>query len=160
TRSLYGLVEALAADFRFTVITSALDDPAAGPMASVRPDRWTARGHAAAWYELNRRGRAGRTVAVLRRTRPRLVYLNSLFDYRFSTVPLLACRLTARRIPVVLAPRGELAPGALALKPARKRLYLTAFRLLRLHQKVTWHASTTQEQSDIERVFGPGLRSH
>lgn len=160
TRSLFGLVETLAADFRFAVVTSALDDPADGPMPSVRPDRWSSFGHAAIWYELSRRRRARRTIALLRQTRPQLVYLNSLFDYRFSILPLLLSQLTARRTPVVLAPRGELGAGALALKPAKKRLYLTAFRLLRLHRKVAWHASTPQEQADIERVFGTGLRSH
>ncbi len=159
-RSLYGLVEALAADFRFSVVTSALDDPAAGPMPSVQPDQWCTLGHARIWYALSRRRRARRTVAQLRQTRPQVVYLNSLFDPWFSILPLLATRLAARRIPVVLAPRGELAAGALALKRTKKRLYLAVFRLLRLHRTVTWHASTTQEEQDIRRAFGAGIRSH
>jgi glycosyltransferase involved in cell wall biosynthesis len=159
TRSLFGMVESLAADFGFTVITSALDDPAAGPMASVQPDQWTSYGRATTWYELSRRGRPWKTVALLRRTRPQLVYLNSLFDCRFSLLPLLLTRLTSPRTPVLLAPRGELSAGALGLKRWKKRLFLAAFRLLRLHKTVTWHASTWRDKADIERTFGPGMRT-
>ena len=48
-----------------------------------------------------------------------MVYLNSLFDYRFTILPLLVTRVIARKIPVVLAPRGELSASALALKRGR-----------------------------------------
>ncbi|MGD0246928.1 MAG: glycosyltransferase [Streptosporangiaceae bacterium] len=159
-RSLHGLVETLAAEFSFSVITSALDDPAAGPMESVVPDMWSTFGHARIWYELSGRGWARQAVILLRETRPQVVYLNSLFDYRFSMMPLLVTRVWLRRIPVLLAPRGELSAGALTLKRRKKRLFLMIFRLLRLHKTVTWHASTGLEQADIERAFGAGVRTH
>ena len=44
TRSRFALVEALTADFRFSFITSAFEDPAAGPMPLVKTDRWSTRG--------------------------------------------------------------------------------------------------------------------
>ena len=88
-RSLFALVETLADDFAFSVITSALDDPAAGPMGSVEPNQWSAFGNAKTWYELKGRLPARRTAALLRETKPQLVYLNSLFDYRFAILPLL-----------------------------------------------------------------------
>jgi glycosyltransferase involved in cell wall biosynthesis len=152
-------VETLAADFRFSVVTSALDGPADRPMESVRPDRWSSFGHATTWYELSHHMRTWKTVILLRQTRPQVVYLNSLFDYRFTVLPLLLTRVTSRRTPVLLAPRGELSAGALGLKRWKKRLFLAVFRLLRLHKTVTWHASTGLEQADIERVFGPDVRS-
>ena len=160
TRSLFALVEAFAADFRFSVITSAFDDPAAGVMESVEPNRWRTFGHASIWYELRYRMPYQRTVCLLRETRPQLVYLNSLFDYRFTILPLLAARVVARKTPVVLAPRGELSASALALKRWKKRFFIAAFRLLGLHKAVAWHASTSREKADIERTFGSGVRSH
>ena len=160
TRSLSALVEALAADFRFTVITSAFDDPAAGPMPSVKPGQWITRGDAMIWYERRYRVPAWREATLLRETKPQIVYLNSFFDYRFTILPLLIVRMTLRKTPVVLAPRGELSVGALALKWRKKRFFITLFRMLGLHKAVTWHASTSQEKADIERVFGAGARSH
>jgi glycosyltransferase involved in cell wall biosynthesis len=159
-RSLFALVEALAADFRFWVITSGFDDPAAGPMGSVEPSQWTIFGHAMIWYERRYRISAWRTVTLLNETKPQLVYLNSFFDYRFSILPLLITQMTRRKTPVVLAPRGEFSVGALALKREKKRAFIMAFRMLGLHKSVTWHASTAQEKADIERVFGSGARSH
>ena len=159
-RSVYALVEALAAEFRFSVVTSASDISAMGPMPSVEASRWTTFGHATIWYESKHRLPARTAATLLRETEPHLVYLNSLFDYRFSTLPLLIVRTMFRRVPVLLAPRGELSTGALALKRQKKRTFLAAFRLLRLHKAVTWHASTSQEKQDIERVFGSSVRSY
>ena len=159
-RSIYALMEALAAEFRFSVVTSASDISAMGPMQSVEPSRWTTFGHATIWYESTHRLPARTAVTLLRETEPQLVYLNSLFDYRFSILPLLVARTMFRRVPVLLAPRGELSTGALALKRRKKRTFLAAFRLLRLHKAVTWQASTSQEKQDIERVFGSSVRGY
>ena len=156
TRSVHGLVEALAGDFCFSVVTSALDGPAAThPMASVTPDQWTTRGQARVWYESRPRMTARTVARLLRDSTPDIIYLNSLFDYRFALLPLAVSRLSARRAVVALAPRGELAAGALALKSAKKRAFLTLFRRLGLHRRVVWHASTSLEKADIEREFGP-----
>ena len=159
-RTLFALVETLAADFRFSVITSAFDGPAAGPMRSVKPSQWSTFGHATIWYEREYRISAWRTATLLRKTKPHLVYLNSFFDYRFAILPLFITRMTSRKTPVVLAPRGEFSAGALALKRQKKRVFITAFRMLGLHKVVTWHAVTAQEKANIERVFGSGARIH
>ena len=159
-RSLFALAEALAADFRFSVITSAFDDPAAGPMPSVKPGQWSTSGSALIWYERRYRISAWRIATLLKETKPQLVYLNSLFDYRFTILPLFVTRMTSRKIPVIIAPRGELSAGALALKWRKKRTFITTFRMLGLHKAVAWHASTSREKADIERVFGADARTH
>lgn len=160
TRSVFALVEALAADFKFSVITSAFDNPAAGPMRSVKPSQWSTFGHGMVWYEGRYRISAWRTATLLKETKPQLVYLNSFFHYRFAILPLFITRMTSRKTPIVLAPRGEFSAGALALKWHKKRAFITAFRMLGMHKVVTWHASTSQEKADIESVFGAGARSH
>ena len=120
-RSLHAIVEALAAEFRFSVVTSASDGKGTtAPMQSVDPCRWTKFGSATVWYDSKHRVRARTTVRLLRETQPQLVYLNSLFDYRFTILPLLIVRTIFWRLPVVLAPRGELSAGALALKRIKK----------------------------------------
>jgi glycosyltransferase involved in cell wall biosynthesis len=158
-RSLSALVQALAADFRFSIITSAFDGRTAEPMHSVKPSQWSSLGPAMIWYERRYRIPAWRTVTLLKTTKPQLVYLNSFFDFRFAILPLVITRMISRRTPVALAPRGELSTGALAFKWQKKRLFIIAFRMFGLHKVVTWHASTTQEKADIERLFGSGARS-
>ena len=78
---------------------------------------------------------------------PDVVYLNSLFSVPFALHPLRAAR--ALGIRVVLAPRGMLGAGALAIKPAKKKVFLTAARLFGLFRGVRWHASTEVERTEI-----------
>ena len=118
-------------------------------MRSVKPSQWSTFGHATIWYEREYRISAWRTATLLKKTKPHLVYLNSFFDYRFAILPLFITRMTSRKTPVVLAPRGEFSAGALALKRRKKRIFITAFRMLGLHKVVTWHA-----------VHGPGEGKH
>lgn len=159
-RSLHALVEALAPEFRFSVVTSASDDSVTGLMKSIDLSKWSTFGCAAIWYERRRHMPVRIAVRLLKETKPQLIYLNSLFDYRFAVLPLLIARTMFRRVPIVLAPRGELSVGALALKRRKKRAFVAAFRWFKLHESVTWHASTDQEKADIERVFGSKVKSH
>jgi glycosyltransferase involved in cell wall biosynthesis len=55
---------------------------------------------------------------------------------------------------VVLAPRGELFPNALAIKHRRKRLFLRIARRLRLYDGVIFQASSDLERKAIENWFG------
>lgn len=86
---------------------------------------------------------------------PSIVYLNSFFSIRYTLMPQL-WRLTGfgRRAGFVLAPRGELHKGALAIKSPKKQMLITVYRILSLHRRVLWHASTDEEAGDIRRVFG------
>lgn len=84
-----------------------------------------------------------------------IVYLNSLLNPRYSILPMVLKRIGFwRNGTILIAPRGELDPGALALKSRKKTLFITAFRLLRMHKSVLWHASTGEEANQIKSVFG------
>lgn len=52
-----------------------------------------------------------------------------------------------------MSPRGEFSPGALAIHPRRKKIYISIFRKLGLHRRVIWAASTEIEECDIRREF-------
>ena len=91
-----------------------------------------------AWWRAKLRGTADAPA-------PDVVYLNSLFSVPFALQPLRAARELGIR--VVLAPRGMLGAGAMAIKPAKKTLFLTAARLLGWFRHVRWHASTPVERS-------------
>ena len=82
---------------------------------------------------------------------PEVLYLNSLFSVPYALQPLRAAKSLGVR--VVLAPRGMLGAGALAIKPAKKKLFLALARLLGLFRGVRWHASTPLEVSEIRQQF-------
>jgi len=82
---------------------------------------------------------------------PDVLYLNSLFSLPFTLQPLRAARELGIR--VVLAPRGMLGAGALAIKPVKKKLFLTVARWLGWFRDVRWHASTEVEAADVQMAF-------
>jgi len=98
---------------------------------------------------------------IVAETKPDLIYLNSFFSPPFSvrTLALHRARLIPR-IPVLMAPRGELAPGALALKRPKKLAYLQLVKSLGLCRNIHWHASSAFEAAYIHDWFGSDARVH
>lgn len=93
--------------------------------------------------------------AVCQRPHPDLTYVNSVFDPRFGVLPVLLHRLgRTRNGRLLIAPRGEFDPGALALKRAKKLRYLAVARATGVFRGAVWHASTELEAANIRRAVG------
>ena len=83
-----------------------------------------------------------------------LIYLNSLLSPRFTALPLLLEQGHGR--PLLLAPRGEWMPGALALKRRRKQAWLLALRALGALRSMHWHATSEEEAAVLRELdIGP-----
>jgi glycosyltransferase involved in cell wall biosynthesis len=81
------------------------------------------------------------------------LYVNSLWNPVFTIIPIVAARLgIIRARKVLIAPRGELTPGALSLKNKKKRLFLKWWGPFLKSMDVTWHASSDNEVSQIRAV--------
>jgi len=107
-------------------------------------------------YYLNRRHpRHWMTLLRWARRNPvDLIYVNSLWSPLFTVMPLVAHRLgLLRASEVLLAPRGELSPGALRIKSTKKRVFLLAWTPLLRRMNPVWHASTEMEEREIHHVF-------
>lgn len=149
-RTLHNLIEALGDEFRFLVITRDRDLSDTQAYSGVRLNDWNAVGPARVYY-------ASPDILTWRRLRQLLssiqfdvLYLNSFFSPRMTILPLAIRRLSGSKlIPVVLAPRGEFSPGALALKPARKQVYLALARALGLLSGLRWQATSDAEREQI-----------
>ena len=85
---------------------------------------------------------------------PKSVYLNSMFSYRFSFIPV---RLLVKNYPdirTVLAPRGMLHPNALKIKTLKKKLFLTLFKWSAISDKIQFQATDQNEKRYIKNIFG------
>lgn len=155
-RSIANLVEGLHDEFRFRIVAGDRDLHADAPYPGLVPGRWHSVGHSEVRY-LAPAERSLMAMARLLRTTPHdVLYLNSFFDPQFSILPLTALRTglaPAKR--VVLAPRGEFSPGALALKSFKKRAFMSAARWVGLHRGIVWQASSPYEAQDIHRALRP-----
>jgi glycosyltransferase involved in cell wall biosynthesis len=152
--ALVNLIELLGDDYDFRVVTRNRDLGDACPYQDLPAGQWTCTGKARVLY-------TGRITpwGLLRRVRevgPAVIYLNSFFS-RFTIQTLLLRRLRLLpRASVILAPRGELFPAALAIKARRKRMYRRIVSMLRLWRDVIWQASSALEREHIASV----LRCH
>jgi glycosyltransferase involved in cell wall biosynthesis len=160
-RTIAGLVHHLGGRLAFAIVTRDRDHGENLPYSTIPIDAWTEVAGAVCRYLPPRRLRWWALARLARRTPHDVLYVNSLFSYHFAIKPLLLRRaglLPAR--PVVLAPRGELDPGALALSFVRKRVFLVVARAARLYAGVLWHASTPEEAARIRRWHGAGAQVH
>ncbi|MCX6431888.1 MAG: glycosyltransferase family 4 protein [Actinobacteria bacterium] len=91
--------------------------------------------------------------------RPDAYYVNSLQSPDYSMLPYLLLRARALPpAPLMVAPRGECSEGAQGHKAAKKKLARPTLRWL-LGKRVTWHASSLAEESDIRGWYGRPLPS-
>ncbi len=156
-RTLAALIHHLGGRARFLLVTRDRDLGDAEPYRDVPAGEWVACAGRARCRYLRLKDQTPWAIArLLRSTSHDVLYVNTLFSAPFSLVPLLLrrWRIVSRR-PVVLAPRGQLNPGALALKRHKKRAFLAIVRRSRLYSDVVWQASSEAESTTIHRWFGP-----
>jgi glycosyltransferase involved in cell wall biosynthesis len=156
--TLAGIVEHLQDEFEFKLVTRDRD-LGEGAAYEVPVSSWQMVGAAQVLYVPPR----SLTMPSLRRliasTSHDALYVNSFFSVPFGITPLVLRRfgLIPRRRTIV-APRGEFAPGALAIHAGRKRLYAGAAKLLGLTRGVVWQASGDHEAEDIRRSIAREAR--
>jgi glycosyltransferase involved in cell wall biosynthesis len=96
-------------------------------------------------------------IAEIFKMKPSIIYINSFFSIS-SQVQLASAKIYSlfHRVKIIVAPRGELDPGALSLKAMKKQWFVKAFRLL-FGQKLTFHATTSMEAQSIANLFPKSL---
>lgn len=102
-------------------------------------NRWTK-----VWYA------SGGVNRRLLREKVDVLFINGIYSWNYTLKPILFSN-AARKIVSV---RGMLHPGALSQKSSKKKLYLWIWKLLGLHKKVAFHASTNEEKTYIQTAFG------
>lgn len=151
-RSVANLVPLLRAHYRLSIVTRDRDWGDSTPYAGIPIDEWLPREGYRIRYVSPRRASLRGMHALLREHRYDYVYTNSLFAL-FTRQLLLLSMLTGQRI--VIAPRGELHPGALGLKRYKKRPFVWLTRLLP-NDRIVWHATDPDELRAIQQHFGNG----
>ena len=158
-QSLLRMAEALSDSFRFRVVSMRAGSE---PIAE-----WTQL-HGVDRLALAR-GTFGASGLrrVLSETRYDLLVSNGMFDMELTVPALVQRRLgMIPRRPMMVAPRGEFSPGALALKHTRKAAFLYAARIGGLLSDVSIQATTNEEADYLRRslsntgpiLLGPNVR--
>lgn len=152
-RTLANMRAQLAGQVTLAIFTRDRDLGAQEPYPGIQQNQWVETPDGPVFYACPRTfGPRGLREALAVRAFD-AVYLNSFFSAPASILVNIDLRRRGVRLPILLAPRGEFSPGALAVKKAKKRAFLGLSRHLGLYRDVAWHASTAMEADDILQQF-------
>ena len=145
--ALSNLVDAIGDTFDLYIFTRDRDLTDRQPYFNIRQAEWQTLGRASILYtsDLSLRHIRKRIFEIM----PDIIYLNSFFSV--LTVKTLCLRKFDLLPPcaVVLAPRGELSPGALAVKIVKKNLYKNFALRIGLYHGLVWQAASSREAQQI-----------
>ena len=154
-RSIANMVGYLGGEFAFRVLCGDRDLGDGQPFQEVERDRWVSIKGAEVHYASPEMYRFFNIARIIRSTPHDILYLNSFFSLRATIQPLFARRLgMIPRTPLILAPRGEFSPGALALKASKKRAFIRFAQISGLLNGIIWQASSETEKHDIHNALG------
>lgn len=151
--TISSMVEHFGDHFEFLVMTRNHDANEAHSYEDVSQTEWMEVGKAKVRYLTKKQQTLLQLERIIQAVNPDILYLNSLLD------PIIVKILFLRRfkrlgdVSVLIAPRGELFPAALSVKPRKKKPFLVAARIFDLYSNVSFHASTSLEAEIIEKKF-------
>ena len=162
-RSVYNLILAMKSDgsnpdLQFFVLAGIYDLGEEEKMAGVDEGVWSnleSVSGVQVRYENRSNWKKSNWKNIFDEVKPDVLYLNSLFSIAFALRPLQIAR--ANGVKTVLAPRGMLGAGALAIKPLKKFIFLSLARNLDFFHSVEFHASTKDEVLEVKRHI-PGKK--
>lgn len=158
-RTLVNMIEHLGDEYNFKVITRDRDLGDKKPYSGLSEKSCRKVGKTQVLYRSEKCLSLKKMRKEFLSIRHDLLYLNSLFSPIFTIKILILRKLRMiRRVPVVLAPRGEFSQGAISLKFIKKRIFLWVAKVLGIYNDVIWQASSQYEEQDIRRWFGVNVK--
>ncbi|MBX3286169.1 MAG: glycosyltransferase family 4 protein, partial [Actinobacteria bacterium] len=156
-RSTARVVAALGDDVETWVVAGDRDVGDLEPWPALEPGWQQRRGRVRVQHQAWDRGAGRRVADAVAEVEPDLVYLPSLFAP--GSLAVLWRRAVGRlRVPVVVAPEGELHPGALAHHAGRKRAVVVLVRAAGLGRRLWWRAADDAETEHLRAALGRRTR--
>jgi glycosyltransferase involved in cell wall biosynthesis len=149
-RSIANLIGTLGEELEFKVLTRDRDWLSNTQYPGIAPGQWRSVGAASVMYLEPGDVRPSTLRRVINATQHDVLYLNSLFSRVFA-LSVLAYRRGGLlgSAPTVLAPRGQLTPGAIRIRGPKKSAFLAVARAAGLYRDIIWQASTAEEEQEI-----------
>jgi glycosyltransferase involved in cell wall biosynthesis len=152
-QSLLNMATLLSNEYQLFVMCSAFDLGERTILPGIRANQWIAFApNIKVFYASTFQSRA--VYRAIKTVNPHTIYINGLFLITYNLLPLLLAKNSVAKI--VVAPRGMLQKGALAIRSTKKRIYLKIVSLFKLHENIIWHVTDDQERKDVTQVFGSG----
>ncbi len=156
-RSAVNFSDQLEHELDIWVLTSDRDLGDEAPYENIPSDQWVSYKNHQVYYASPAYMKWKKILELIRAARPDYIYLNSMFSRFYSVYPMLMKKLGLLETKIVLAPRGMLKDSALLHKAAKKKLFLSMYRILGIHRNVIFQATDDTEEKDIVMQFGKNV---
>jgi glycosyltransferase involved in cell wall biosynthesis len=153
-QAIANLTQHLGNDFDFKIITTDRDFRTQTPYVAVVTNSWTVFEGRNVFYISDKQLHTSFILNLIQNTPHDVIYLNSMFSKLFSIDILQAKAKKQIKSPIILAPRGMLGAGALAIKPIKKKLFLYYAKIFGLYRNIHWQATSQQETNEIRKQMG------
>jgi len=151
-RSCANLVMHLSSEFYFFIVTRNSDYMDAVPYSSVNKNAWNKMPDGSSVFYISKDNlRLSIIKKIIKNSNAECIYLNNVYSFYFTLIPLWL--IHRKKDKVIVSVRGMLAPGALAIKPIKKKLFLFLSKAIGLFNNVIFQASSTNEKEQIETIF-------
>lgn len=154
-RTIVNTVERLSDRFDFRIVCLNHDGDHV-PYKNIKYSEWNNASNAQVYYLQPDEVKISKLHELISKVKPEAIYVNSVFSK--LTIFTLLLRKISRlsQIPLILAPEGELAIGALQLKATKKSWFLRFAKLIRLHRNLYWKTTSEYEKQEALNIMGKG----
>ncbi len=157
-QSIANLVNHLKNDLDISIVTSNTDLGETTGYPNIETNQWLQKDGYRVIYLDAANQNLSQYKSLLQEQEYQYIYFNSLFSLKFTLLPLFTAKKTDCQL--ILAPRGMLGAGALAIKKRKKQIFLKLFMLTSFFNKVQWHATANSEAEEIKLHFSKNAKIH
>jgi glycosyltransferase involved in cell wall biosynthesis len=152
-RTIVHMVERFGNEFDFRIITFNHDGDKI-PFSSVKTNDWNQVEKAQVYYLTEDTTKLLKIRELIHQVNPQVIYLNSVFSVLTIFLLILRKSKLIGKIPVILAPEGELSKGALQLKASKKKAFVKFAKSAGLYKNLIWKVTAEPEESEAKRFKG------
>ncbi|MBK9480245.1 MAG: glycosyltransferase family 4 protein [Bacteroidetes bacterium] len=153
-QSCANLVEHLSPYFEFYIVTRDTDYCETEPYASVVSNTWNKLNNGEQVYYISQNCLSAATIKKLcNETHCDTAYINGVYSFYFSLLPLYYLK-GKKTVKLLVAARGMLAQSAINIKANKKKIFLWFAKKFGFFTRVTFQASTVDEQAAISLALG------
>lgn len=148
-RSCVNFSYAMSNDFNIYVITSNTDIE--GEVLDVKSNQWIEYDKNIKVQYLDGENKTTDSLLkLIKEVNPNMIYLNSMFSFYFTIVPLYLLFRKKIDTKIIIAPRGMLHRGAIQYKKLKKKIFLNLLNLSGVIKELHFQATDEQEKLDIQ----------
>ncbi len=152
-QSVANIVEHLSDSYEFWIVTRNTDYLETKPYDNVISDKWMKiSNNKNVMYLSKKEVNVKNIKRLIKTTAFDTIYINGIYSFYFSILPLLVANKLSQKVKIIVAPRGMLSASSVKIKRLRKSLFLNAAKMLGVYRKAVFHLSSRLEVSEVEKL--------